>query len=108
MPEKSIQKEMEKRSRELLTLEDKEDMLKKNIAELEIDKLKPRDYNSMKEAVKKIEKLGILEKALNRIKKQRAFLTEKTWKLIPEYNKRIREEGEKTKKTGRFRVLKRR
>jgi hypothetical protein len=108
MSEKNILKEMEKRNKELSALEDKEDMLKRNIAELEIDKLKPRDYNSMKLAVEKIKNLEILENELKKVKEQRARLDKETWLRIPEYNKynrRIREEGEKTKKKSRFSFL---
>jgi hypothetical protein len=105
MTEESILEELEKRNKMLSTLEDKADGLEREIAALEIDKLKPRDYNSMKLAVEKIEKLGILKK----VKEQRALLNNETWKLIPKYNKEIREkdnrrqeEGEKTKKKSRF------
>jgi DNA repair ATPase RecN len=116
MTEKNILEELKKKNNELSTLEDKEDMLKRNIAELEIDKLKPRDYNSMKLAVEKIKNLEILENELNKVKEQRALLNNETWKLMPEYNKEIREkdkriiqeEGKETKKTGRFGSLRRR
>jgi DNA repair ATPase RecN len=116
MTEKNILEELKKKNNELSTLEDKEDMLKRNIAELEIDKLKPRDYNSMKLAVEKIKNLEMLQNELNKVKEQRALLNNETWKLIPEYNKEIREkdkriiqeEGKETKKTGRFGSLRRR
>ena len=107
MSEKNVGKEMAERKKELDALENREDMLKRNIAELEIDKHKPRDYNSMKLAVEKIKNLEILENELKKVKEQRARLDKETWLRIPEYNRRIREEGEKTKKKSRFSFLRR-
>lgn len=89
MPEKSVLEEMKEKNKELNALEDREDMLKKNIAELEKDKLTAEEAKN----------LELMRGELKKIRQQRAELVNETWKLVPDYNKKIREEKISEKKS---------